>query len=212
MTELADILRHKLGDTDWEPSGTGLAIDDTPLLVRSQDLEQLWSDLMPDTYAGRRGLDSFLQAVHAGAGETPDPTLQFRPGGWQVDLRRGAVQSVIAAALIAGLLVALGATAIPAAVVPAVVPLFFDIQRVTLTPGQQYLLAELVGHKEAFDGTHTPRELYDQLTGEIRSQLSFMDFTDFLDTCRRAGLTDTSATGAVTVRPADKARFRITLV
>jgi hypothetical protein len=129
-----------------------------------------------------------------------------------VDVRRGAVQSVIAAALIVGLLVAIGATAIPAAVVPAVVPLFFDIERVSLTPGQQYLLAELVGHKEALDGTHTPRELYDQLTGEVRSQLSFMDFTDFLGTCRRAGLADTSAAGTVTVRPAEGARFRITLV
>jgi hypothetical protein len=153
----------------------------------------------------------FLQAVRAGADETPDADLQFRPGGWQVDLRRGAVQSVIAAALIAGLLVALGATAIPAAVVTAVVPMFFDIQRVALTPGQEYLLAELVGHKEALDGTRTPRELYDQLTEEVRSQLSFMDFADFLDTCRRAGLADTSATGTITVRPADEAHFRITL-
>lgn len=212
MTELADVLRRKLGDTDCEPGGSDTATDDSSMLVRSQDLEQFWSDLMPDTYAGRRGLDAFLQAVQAGVGETPDATLQFRPGGWQVNLRRGAVQSVIAAALIAGLLVALGATAIPAAVVPAVVPLFFDIQRVALTPGQQYLLAELVGHKEAFDGTHTSRQLYDQLTDEIRSQLSFMDFTDFLDTCRRAGLADTSATGGVTVRPVDKPRFRITLV
>ena len=41
------------------------------------------------------------------------------------------VAAVITTALIAGLLVALGATAIPAAVEPAVVPLFFDIQRVT---------------------------------------------------------------------------------
>lgn len=212
MTELADALRQRSGEADQEPSPADTAADDTPLTVSSEDLEQLWSDLMPDTYAGRRGLDIFLQAVQAGIGETPDADLQFRPGGWQVDLRRGAVQSVIAAALIAGFLVALGATAIPAAVVPAVVPMFFDIQRVTLTPGQQYLLAELVGHKAALDGTHTPRELYDQLTDEVRAQLSFMDFTDFLDTCRRAGLADTSATGTVTVRPAMEARFRITLV
>lgn len=121
------------------------------------------------------------------------------------------MQSVIAAALIAGLLVALGATAIPAAVVPAVVPLFSDIKRVTLTPGREYLLAELVAHKEALDGIHTSRELYDRLNKEVRSQLSFMDFVDFLDTCRRAGLADTSATGTVTVRTTADARFRITL-
>jgi hypothetical protein len=210
VTDLAEVLRQRLDEARQEP-GTADAAVGAPLTVSSEDLERLWSDLMPDNYAGRRGLDVFLQAVQAGVGETPDADLQFRPGGWQVDLRRGAVQSVIAAALIAGLLVALGATAIPAAVVTAVVPMFFDIQRVALTPGQEYLLAELVGHKEALDGTRTPRELYDQLTAEVRSQLSFMDFVDFLDTCRRAGLADTSATGTVTVRPADEARFRITL-
>ena len=210
MTDLAEVLRQRLDEASQEP-GTADAAASAPLTVHSEDLERLWSDLMPDTYAGRRGLDVFLQAVQAAADETADADLQFRPGGWQVDLRRGAVQSVIAAALIAGLLIALGATAIPAAVVTAVVPLFFDIKRVALTPGQEYLLAELVGHKEALDGTRTPRELYDQLTDEVRAQLSFMDFADFLDTCRRAGLADTSPTGTVTVRPTDDARFRITL-
>jgi len=210
VTDLAEVLRQRLDKASQEP-GTADAAASASLTVRSEDLERLWSDLMPDTYAGRRGLDVFLQAVQAAADETADADLQFRPGGWQVDLRRGAVQSVIAAALIAGLLIALGATAIPAAVVTAVVPLFFDIKRVALTPGQEYLLAELVGHKEALDGTRTPRELYDQLTDEVRAQLSFMDFADFLDTCRRAGLADTSATGTVTVRSADDARFRITL-
>ena len=209
MTDLAEVLRQRLDEASQEP-GTADAAASAPLTVHSEDLERLWSDLMPDTYAGRRGLDVFLQAVQAAADETADADLQFRPGGWQVDLRRGAVQSVIAAALIGGLLVALGATAIPAAVVTAVVPLFFDIKRVALTPGQEYLLAELVGHKEALDGTRTPRELYDQLTDEVRGQLSYMDFADFLDTCRRAGLADTSGAGTVTVRPSDDARFRIT--
>jgi len=209
VTDLAEVLRQRLDEASQEP-GTADAAASAPLTVHSEDLERLWSDLMPDTYAGRRGLDVFLQAVQAAADETADADLQFRPGGWQVDLRRGAVQSVIAAALIGGLLVALGATAIPAAVVTAVVPLFFDIKRVALTPGQEYLLAELVGHKEALDGTRTPRELYDQLTDEVRGQLSYMDFADFLDTCRRAGLADTSGAGTVTVRSADDARFRIT--
>ena len=45
-----------------------------------------------------------------------------------------------------------------------------------------------------------------------RSHLSFMDFTDFLDTCRRAGLADTTRGGTVTIRPADQARFRIIMV
>ena len=209
MTDLAEALRQLSQEARQEPDADAAA--GAALTVSSEDLERLWSGLVPDSYAGRRGLDAFLEAVQAGAGQEPDADLQFRPGGWQVDLGRGMVQSVVGAALIAGLLVALGATAIPAAVVTAVVPLFFDIKRVSLTPGQEYLLADLVGHKEALDGSLTPRELYRRLTKEVRGQLSFMDFTDFLDTCRRAGLADNSPAGTVTLRPADAARFRITL-
>lgn len=204
MTDLAEVLRQPLDDGNKER-------DSAPLTVGSEDLERLWSDLVPDSYAGRRGLEVFLEAVQTSAGQEPDADLQFRPGGWQVDLVRGVAQSVIAAALIAGLLTVLGATAIPAAVVTAVVPLFFDVRRVSLTPGEEYLLAELVARKESLDGTLTARELYDQLTDEVRGQLSFMDFTDFLDTCHRAGLADTSATGTITLRPTEAARFRITL-
>lgn len=203
MTDLAEVLRQPLDEGNRDRDGA-------PLTVGSEDLERLWSDLVPDSYAGRRGLDVFLEAVQT-SGQEPDADLQFRPGGWQVDLGRGVAQSVIAAALIAGLLTVLGATAIPAAVVTAVVPLFFDVSRVSLTPGEEYLLAELVARKESLDGTLTPRELYDQLTDDVREQLSFMDFTDFLDTCHRAGLADTSATGTIMLRPSEAARFRITL-
>lgn len=204
MTDLAEVLQQPLDEGNEGRDGA-------PLTVGSEDLERLWSGLVPDSYAGRRGLEVFLEAVQASAGQEPDAGLEFRPGGWQVDLGRGVAQSVIAAALIAGLLTVLGATAIPAAVVTAVVPLFFDVRRVSLTPGEEYLLAELVARKESLDGTLTPRELYDQLTDEVRGQLSFMDFTDFLDTCHRAGLADTSATGTITLRPTEAARFRITL-
>jgi hypothetical protein len=92
-----------------------------------------------------------------------------------------------------------------------VIPLLFDVQQVTLSPGQKYLLAELVGHREAVDGTLTPRQLYGRLDTETRSQLPFAQFLDFIETCHRAGLAETSAAGTVTVRSGDEVRFRITL-
>jgi hypothetical protein len=180
-------------------------------LVTSEELEALWTRLMPDTYAGRRGLDVFLQSVEAGAGRS-EAVLEFRPGGWQVDLHRGVAQSVIATALIGGLLVTLGATGIPAAVVTAVVPLFFDVSKVTLTAGQEYLLAELVAHADALDGTLTAPELYERLSPASRSGLSMADFVDFIDVCRRAGLSQTDEAGTIELRPSDQARFRITFV
>jgi hypothetical protein len=206
VTDAAETLLQRIGST------TPGSVQDLPVSVSSADLERLWSELMPDSYAARRGLDAFLAGVEANAERSSDAELHFRPGGWQVDLRRGAVQGVIAAALIAGLLATLGATQIPAAVATAVVPLFFDVRKVVLTPGQEYLLADLVAHREALAGTLTAQDLYARLDEDVRSSLSFMDFADFLDTCRRAGLADPGTDGTVTLRPADHARFRVTFV
>jgi hypothetical protein len=90
VTDLAGMLRTA-------STGSGTA-DDGVLTVSSEDLEGLWAELMPDSYPARRGLETFLDAVQAAAGSSADADLQFRPGGWQVDLRRGAVQTVVATA------------------------------------------------------------------------------------------------------------------
>lgn len=207
MTELTEYLQQKSG-----PSSTGPTAAPDSLTLTSDDLEQLWSELMPDSYRARRGLELFLDSVRTAADQAPDQAdLQFRPGGWQVNLSRGAVQTIVATALLAGLLVVFGAAQIPAGVATAVVPLLFDVERIRLTPGQEYLLAELVAHREALDGSMTPRELYEKLPPDTRAQLPFLEFADFLGTCYGAGLADVAESGTVQLRPSDRARFRITL-
>jgi hypothetical protein len=179
--------------------------------VTSAELEEFWQKLFPDTYEGRRGQNAFLDAVRGHAeNRSTEATLEFRPGGWQVKLAGSSVKGVLVGALLAGLLVAVGATGIPAAVVAAIVPSLFDIEKVRLTPSQEYVLADLVGHRDAFDPTLTADELYDRLSAQTRAEVSRLDFTEFLDACRRAGLADLGPDGTVTLRPSDKARFRIT--
>ena len=203
MTELTEYLQQKSGRSSTDPDS---------LTLTSDDLEKLWSELTLDSYRARRGLELFLDSIRTAADQAPDQAdLQFRPGGWQVNLSRGAVQTVVATALVAGLLVVFGAAQIPAAVATAVVPLLFDVERIRLTPGQEYLLAELVAHREALDGSMTPRELYEKLPPDTRAQLPFMEFADFLRTCYEAGLADVAESGTVQLRPGDRARFRITL-
>jgi len=179
--------------------------------VSSAELEKFWSELFPDTYEGRRGRNAFVDAVrtHAEAGST-DAALEFRPGGWQVKLAGSSVKGVLGGALLAGLLVAVGATGIPAAVVAAIVPNLFDIEKVRLTASQEYVLADLIGHRDAVDGTLTADQLYDRIPAETRTDVSRLDFAEFLDACRRAGLADFGPDGTVTLQPSDKAKFRIT--
>jgi len=179
--------------------------------VTNAQLEEFWQKLFPDTYEGRRGQNAFLDAVRGHAEDrSTELELEFRPGGWQVKLAGSSVKGVLGGALLAGLLVAVGATGIPAAVVAAIVPNLFDIEKVRLTPGQEYVLADLVGHRDAFDPALTADELYGRLSAQTRADVSRLDFAEFIDACRRAGLADSGPDGTVTLRPSDKARFRIT--
>jgi hypothetical protein len=179
--------------------------------VTSAELEQVWQELMPDTFEGRRGRNAFLDAVRAQAdGGAADANLEFRPGGWQIRIAGSSVHGVLGGALLAGLLVAVGATGIPAAVLSAIVPSLFDVEKVRLTASQEYILADLVGHREALDGSLSADQLYDRFPAETQNELSRLDFAEFLDACRRAGLADYGPDSTVTLRPSDKARFRIT--
>jgi hypothetical protein len=179
--------------------------------VTSAELEEFWQKLFPDTYEGRRGQNAFLDAVRGHAQDrSTEAEFEFRPGGWQVKLAGSSVKGVLGGALLAGLLVAVGATGIPAAVVAAIVPSLFDIEKVRLTPGQEYVQADLVGDRDAFDPTLTADELYERLSAQTRADVSRLDFAEFLDACRRAGLADFGPDGTVTLRPSGKARFRIT--
>ena len=204
MTDLAAYLTDGAGGA--EGAGT--------VRLRSADLERLWDELVPDAPDGRR---AFLASVareslqeRVAGGPVPETAPGIRPGGWEVDLQSGLVQSVVGGGLIAGLLVALGATQIPAALVTLVVPLLFDVEKVRLTPGQHVVLAELVGRREAL-AEASARDLYARLSPETREAVAYPDFADFLDTCRRAGLADVGDDGTVVLRRGDQARFRITL-
>ena len=81
MTELTEYLQQKSG-----PRSTGPTAAPDSLTLTSDDLEKLWSELTPDSYRARRGLELFLDSIRTAADQAPDQAdLQFRPGGWQVN-------------------------------------------------------------------------------------------------------------------------------
>ncbi|MFI5842595.1 hypothetical protein ACIA8K_23090 [Catenuloplanes sp. NPDC051500] len=180
--------------------------------VSRDDLDNLWRRLFPDSFTTRRGRTGFLQSIEATADSTTagGTDLEFKAGGWEIDLSRAATQTMVATAFLGGLLTVLGAAQLPAAVATAVIPLLFDVRRVTLKASEQEILADLVGSPD-LDGGMTPADLYAMLSPTIRDQLSRLEFADFLDTCRRAGVLDQAPDGTVRVRPAEQARFRISL-
>jgi hypothetical protein len=181
--------------------------------VTADDLAALWAQMFPgQDGATRTGLRTFQTAFRAAVADTEgEEALNLRGGGWTVDLRGGLVRTALATAFIAGVLAASGVTGLLPLVAPAVLPLLFDVHQVRLKPSEEIVLAELQLTPEARSGGLTAEQLYARLTEQTRNQLSWLDFTDFLDQVRRAGLADPAADGRLVLRTPDNARLRITL-
>lgn len=179
-------------------------------VIAADDLDRLWWGWFDDSYGGRRGRDTFLAVLrYLDTGADPDAELSFRLGGWEIDLGKTAVQAGLVSAFIGGILAVMGVDHVPVQVVPAVMPLVFDIRRSRLTASQEYVLAELVVQSDVRDGSLTAAELYGHLSAETRDAISRTEFEDFLDACRRAGVSDRDG-DTIALSSADKAKFRIT--
>jgi hypothetical protein len=213
-----------MNTADGDPAGSPGTLEDylhgaltasaaDPAAVSADDLAALWAQLFPgQDGATRTGLRTFQTAFRAAiAGTEGEEALNLRGGGWVVDLRGGLVRTALATAFIAGVLAASGVTGLLPLIAPAVLPLLFDVRQVRLKPSQELVLAELQLAPEARTDGLTPDELYARLPYQIQNQLSRLDFADFLDQVRRAGLADPAADGRLILRTPDNARLRISL-
>jgi hypothetical protein len=206
---------HPMSDTgtleDYLQASLTASAD--PAAVTADDLAALWAQMFPgQDGATRTGLRTFQTAFRAAVADTEgEEALDLRSGGWVIDLRGGLVRGALATAFLAGVLAASGVTGLLPLVAPAVLPLLFDVHQVRLTRSQELVLAELQLTPEARSGGLTAEELYAKLPYQIRNQLSWLDFVDFLDQVRRAGLADPAADGRLILRAPDNARLRITL-
>ncbi len=189
------------------------AVSDTAGMASADDLAALWAELFPgQDGASRTGLRTFQTAFRtAVATSEGEEALHLGGGGWEIELRGGVVRTALATAFIAGCLAASGVTGLLPLVAPAVLPLLFDVRQVRLKPSQEIVFAELRLSPEARSGGLTADELYARLSSQTQRQMSRLDFADFLDQVRRAGLTDPAANGRLVLRPPDNARLRISV-
>lgn len=194
-----------------QASLTAAAAD--PAAVSADDLAAVWAQMFPgQDGATRTGLRTFQTAFRAAVADAEgEEALNLRSGGWAIDLRGGLIRTALATAFIAGVLAASGVTGLLPLVAPAVLPLLFDVRQVRLSRSQEVILAELQLTPEARSGGLTDKELYARLTEQTRNQLSWLDFVDFLDQVRRAGLAEPAADGRLVLRAPDNARLRLSL-
>ena len=171
--------------------------------------EQLFDRDFPESDIGyEKSEETFLCAV---APEGSGAELQFRPGGWVINVSEGLLKGGISAAILAGILAMAGFPALPALVLPATLPLLFDLERVRLTKKERTILASLTLREEVRSERHSAKSLYEMLPHDVRNQLSELDFADLLEKCRKAGVADVHDDETMSVRPADQPRLRITV-
>jgi hypothetical protein len=174
--------------------------------------EELWLELIDDGMPNNEiGFEKFEEMFlrNVGVGNA-DGVLEFRPGGWIVNVSEGLLKGVITAALLAGFFAMGDLPALPALVLPAVIPILFDTEKVRLTKSEGRLLASLTLHDDVRTGKHSEEALYAKLPVKVQEELSNLDFAEFLEKCRTAGLADVHADNTLLLRPAEEPRFRIT--
>ncbi len=174
------------------------------------DIEEIWNELFPAPFAGReRGRETFMEVLLTIEGGNSE--LEFLGGGYKLKIGSGISQTIVTTAVLSGVLAACGFPDLPMVVLPTILPLLFQVERVTLSRKEEEILATLVLRDEVRERRQTPRQLYDGLTDDIRDQLSYLDFVDFLDHLDKAGLVDGNIEDGVTIRERRNPRLRVVI-
>lgn len=194
MSNLADLLAERSA-----ASGRDIIVS-----VSSDDLAELWTSLMGDTFISRQGLQVFLEAIEERRGGFGDAQFEYSPRGWVIRLRAALLQSVVSAGLLAGTLAMCGADQLPAAVVAGAIPLVFVIEQVSLGEGDRYILARLRSSPGAIGDHSGARKLYDKLPKDLAADIPYHDFLDFLETCQGVGAVKIHKDGSIEVEHAGK--------
>jgi hypothetical protein len=153
--------------------------------------------------SGRRRTVEEAVLAFAQLADPDGESLPLQVGRWRVDAGRQAIK--------AGLLTVLASLALANAdqfdartltltFVISVVPSVFDIERVELTAGQEFLLVELRKKPAFSSGFATPDEMYTSLSPELRRRVNRMDFADFLEAVDRFGALQHGTEGALRIR------------
>ena len=190
-----------------------LLAEQNPEGLTQADLRAFWESLdLPDA-----GYQRFEDAFRAVVDEGTTATLYFRPGGWVVKASGSVAKGAVTMALLTVALAASHATGIPLIVLPTILPMLIDLEKVRLTKGEEYILAQLTFTDAAREGA--PDELYDRLPEAVKNDIGPGAFRDFLEKCRQAGLADRSdgppGTGPdpqYSLRAPGSERFRVSFV
>jgi hypothetical protein len=138
-------------------------------------------------------LDSLIAVL--AVEEVGDLPYQLRVGDWRIDLRAAAARALINGATLTAALAATHQTSVPATVLSVVIPLLFDLERVTLSPTDRYLYAALLNAPQS---SFPVEQWYQHLPARVTAELTELEFRDVMGRLEEAGAIEIDAAGEAT--------------
>lgn len=183
------------------------------ITISSSDLQQWWSEQFQgaDDYisleGGRAFQNAFLEFTDH---KQQEENLSFFKGGWTLKIKAGLAKAALSGAFMCSLFSMLPEFQVAASVLPGVIPFLFEIEKISLSKKEDYILAKLLVKDEVKKHLHSADELYNKLPKEIRRDFNRLDFIDFLDKLDMAGHIKRKTTGEYQL--SGKKRFKLSFI
>ena len=159
--------------------------------VTVDELMEFWDKnmpIMPNTFIEEEAKNFFSNAFLYYTGNIEDnEQLGFISGGWKITIGNNVLKTGLLAASLTGILYLSGFTMLSGYILPAVLPFLFDIEKIKLSKGEEYILAELKLKEELIEAELTPNQIFEQLDETIKREISLIDFIDFMDKLNLSG-------------------------
>ena len=186
-----------------------LELKDNLVTISQKEINDYWNQLMLDNdFKELESLKIVEFVFLANVGYKDSDELKFLNGGWTINAKAGIVKAAVGYAVMAGVFSLIGTTGgIALAILPSILPFLFEIEKIELNRKEQYILSKLHLREEVKREMHNPTQLYELLPPEIKDNLNFLDFQDFLDKIDLAGYKNTYTEKVY--RLSERAKFKL---
>jgi hypothetical protein len=162
-------------------------------------------DLGLDPALGEEAVLEVARDATALATDQLDPAFG---GAWEWDLSDGVIKTVLASALLAGVLSAAGVIGLTPVVIPTVIPFLFDLKRVRLEREAERVIRIIGARPEMFRRRGSHEDLYRSLPDDVREHVTLREFSDFIEDAIRVGAAE-EVSGVVQVFQEGDAELRL---
>ena len=181
------------------------------LVISQKELYELWEQINLIeplySYSFSEFEYSFQKIADSNSSE-----LRFSPHGWTIELKEGLVKASVLGVLQTMLFKAFNESNIPLTILVMVVPLLFNLNKISLSEKERTIYLDLTNNPLATVHAHSTNELYDNyLSDDMKSNINRLDFLDFLEKLKQVGLLKKISSEKLVIKNIGKYHFHISI-